>query len=524
MDDSTATTPSLPEQPKVTSTEEWQRISPIAMLYFLLGFLKILASNFVYMIPAIMMGYSSVLENPTLWLPVMFAVLFLLTCIAALKFYFFQYRLNNQNIEIRFGIIHKNHLNLPFSRIQNIKLEQPLYYRSFNYTCLQLDTAGSSKKEAKIVALKMDFAEQLKQEILASHTNPSESSVEQSSTTKESINAEKEKILNTRSLADLIIHGLSNNRVWIFIGGFAVFFDDISRAIGNSLTKLGINVEQLFSFANQPWWKIGFVAITLTIIILLFMALLSVFGSIITYYNFTLSKLDDRYIRRSGLFTRHEVSMKLSRLQMVVRQQDWLDMLLQRINLKFEQSNAGLQHLQASTLSHKIIVPSVKPEECQGLIDDVYPDNQMASTHYSGISKRFLLRHIAYKLLPLYIIISAFFYLITKPVFIAVTLPIFILLSGLIIMRWRRWGYSKDDNYIYIRSGIFGVDYTCFPLYKIQQTQFIQSLFLKRHGLSQVNFVLASGKISIPFITQQAAYELINQSLLCVEESKRSWM
>jgi len=38
------------------------------------------------------------------------------------------------------------------------------------------------------------------------------------------------------------------------------------------------------------------------------MMLFSVTGAIFSFYGYTLSKVEGRYIRRSGLFTKHEVS------------------------------------------------------------------------------------------------------------------------------------------------------------------------------------------------------------------------
>jgi len=514
-----------------TNTEQqWQRISPIALIYFMVAIVKNLIGNFIYIIPAIIAGYSHLKENPTLWFPIFIVVVCLLITSIFLTFYFFQYRLTNQHIEIKSGVFARKHINLPFDRIQNVKLEQPIYYRPFNSTCLILDTAGSNKQEAKVVAINIDFAEHLKQQILAVHKttadqfstdtkdlNPQEHS-------KDEANAQTEIVLNKRNLSDLIIHGLSNNRVWIFLAGLAPFFDNIARSVDNWLTGLGINTEQLFSIADKSWWQISFYALTLTFLILLPITLFSVFGAIISFYDFTLSKLGDRYIRRSGLLTKHEVTMKLSRLQMVIRQQDWLDILLKRINVKFEQNQAPGQNLQAGAQNNKIIIPSVRENECRALINDVYPDNNLLNITFNPISKRYLKRNLGYILLPIYVALVSFFIYVDKPQIIAWLTPFFAFVTLLIVMKWRRWGYAKDENYIYVRKGAFGVDYYCFPLFKVQQSQFKQSVFLRKHQLCTVQFILASGSVAIPYINQQSGYELIDSSLYQVEQSKRSWM
>jgi putative membrane protein len=509
------------------NTQDWQRISPIAILYFLVKFIIGLLSNIVVLLPALYIGYDNFMAHPHLWAPIALGLLAVVMISIFLSFYFFQYRLYGDHIEIRSGVISKKYVNLPFSKIQNVKLEQPVYYRPFGFTCLQLDTAGSAKQEAKVVALKIDFAEQLKKEILAQHQLASSAPTPINDDTDNSSSSHEhpdEVTLNTRSISDLVIHGLTNNRIWIFLGGLAPFFDDFGRYIIEFFHGLGIDLEKIFTFADKPMWQIGLYALTLTFIILLPFTLFSIAGSIITFYNFTLSKVGDRYIRRSGLLTKYEVIMRLSRLQMVVRQQDWLDVLLKRINLKFEQSNSAISQFQANAQNSSIIVPSILPDECLSLIDNVYPENKMMSIDYQRISKRFLLRNLGFILTPIFIALSIFFFTVDKANVLLTITPIYLFISLLIYMRWLRWGFAKDDKFIYIRKGYFGIDYYCFPIYKTQQVQFKQSWFQQRHQLCSIRFVLAAGAQDIPFIEQGVGYQLLDIALYQVESSRKSWM
>ncbi|NQZ86266.1 MAG: PH domain-containing protein [Colwellia sp.] len=509
------------------STQDWQRISPIAIIYFLAKFIVGFLSNIVVFLPALYLSYDNFIAHPHLWLPIGLGIITLIGLSTFLSFYFFQYRLYQDHIEIRSGVISKTYVNLPFAKIQNVKLEQPIYYRPFGFTCLQLDTAGSAKQEAKVVALKVEFAEQLKKEILAQHKIATSAALDDKTddtNTSTSDEQNSEVILNTRSISDLIIHGLTNNRIWIFLGGLAPFFDDFGRYIVEFFNGLGIDLEKFLTFADKPMWQIGLYAVTLTFIILLPFTLFSVVGSIITFYNYTLSKVGDRYIRRSGLLTKYEVIMRLSRLQMVVRQQDWLDVILKRINLKFEQSNNALNQYQTGAENSRIIVPSINPSECLALIDDVYPENKMMSVNYQRISKRFLLRNLGYILTPIFVLLAISVVIGDKANLLMAIIPGYLLFSLLIYMRWLRWGYAKDDNFIYIRKGYFGVDYYCFPIYKTQQVQFKQSWFQKRHQLSSVRIVLAAGPQDIPFIKQALAYQLLDTTIYQVESSRKSWM
>ena len=376
-----------------TTTEEyrdkWLKLSPVAIIYFAIQFIKNTASNFVYLIPALVVGYQKLADNIVSILIGVAGILVFIAVSALVKFYFYQYRITGQRAQIHSGVFQKKHIDLPFERIQNIRFEQPIYYRFTDHVCMLLDTAGSSKAEAKIIALPKSVAETLKQEILLfkSHTSDTESQTETEQ------QHDQETVLNTRSVRDLVIHGLASNRIWIVLGALAPFFNAISEQVIEGIESFGVDVEALMSSTQYAMWQYILVIASATFIIVALLALISVIGSVITFYDFRLTRSGDRYIRRNGLFTRHEVAMRLRRLQMIVYQQNWLDRLLQRVNLKFEQLNSSVERHSASTAGGKIMVPSVTLSEAEELARDAWPEHQMGSIKFHPISKRLMVRN-----------------------------------------------------------------------------------------------------------------------------------
>jgi putative membrane protein len=517
-------------------TDDWQVLSPVAILYFTASIFRHLFGNIIYLIPALAVSYKSVLEHPYIWLPGILMAFLLLMLFAFVSFKVYRYRLTEGNIEIRSGIFSKKHLNLPFSRVQNVKIEQPIYYRFTGHACLQLDTAGSAKSEAKLIALKLDFAQKLKtliqNQVPYNTVDTHQSNILANSAELRVYAADKlqqqERVLNHRKLSDLVIHGITSNRIWIFLGGLAPFYDNIFNAINEWLGALGVDLAELFSLQTHSLFEVGLYVLSLTMLIVLILVGFSVIGAIVSFYGYTLSKLDDKYIRRSGLFTKHEVSMRLSRLQMIVQKQDWLDVLLKRINLKFEQTNSFSQNQSSSAANGKIIVPSIKPDESQALINDAYPQNSLnnliSNNQFAPISKRFILRNVVFILMPMWLIIMN---ATIRNDNLTASVSVSILFAGLcalIVLRWKRWGIARDEQFVYLRKGLLGVDYYCFPTYKVQQTQFKQNLLMKRRQLATVKFVLASGMLKVPMIPEKLAYQLIDESLYQVESCHKSWM
>jgi putative membrane protein len=99
-----------------------------------------------------------------------------------------------------------------------------------------------------------------------------------------------------------------------------------------------------------------------------------------------------------------------------------------------------------------------------------------------------------------------------------------IVLTGLIWLRWKRWGFAYTDDYIYIRKGLLGVDRYCIPTHKIQRVAISQSYWMRRSKVASIKFYLASGGYSIPLIDETIAKQLQSVILYQIESQARSWM
>jgi putative membrane protein len=209
---------------------------------------------------------------------------------------------------------------------------------------------------------------------------------------------------------------------------------------------------------------------------------------------------------------------------MLIRKQDGIDRVFQRCHLSFSQNAAYGENKGGSNEAAKIMVPALTSSECQQLIDDVYPDNHLKNIEFQPIHRYFLLRYAVYFWLPLCIIVGVLAMLSGK-IILASCMPVIWLLGvAAITLRWQRWGIAYDERYMYVRSGWIGVQYRIFPSYKIQQTQFKQSIFMRRRHLAAAKFVLASGSIIIPMLHEKLAYALVDRALYQAEATRRSWM
>lgn len=521
----------IDEKLATMQTEEWSRVSPLAILYFFAKTIYVLVNSvLIYSIPALAASYSTIKEQP---IYLVIAVLVLLSVILLFsigKYWFYYYKFTGDRVEIKQGIFKKSHMDLPFSKIQNVKIVQPIYYRFNQYSFIELDTAGSAQQEAKIVALPLLLAESFKQMILQiKEDEPQSDNCDDTDAHTKGSNSRKEVLLNERSLMDLIIHGISNNRVWIFLGFLAPFYNSIGENVGAILGAIGLDIVAYLDYESQSMGLFLLHVLSIVMIIMLVIVSFSVIGSIFVFYNYKLSRLGERYIRRSGLLTKHEVSMRLSRIQIAVQQQDWLDMLIRRTNLRFEQNtslpNGGAQAGNINNAS-KLIVPSITPSESAVLIQNAFDVKQFKDIEFLRISKRFIVRVLAFPIFPILGLISTLV-IIGSELNIGVwsfLIALNTLVLCLVYLRWWRWGYHFSDGFVYIRKGLFGVNYYVFPVGKTQQIKFKQSLFMKPKKLADVQYVLASGSHRVPFVPESIARLQVDEALLVIAKDKPAWM
>lgn len=533
------------EEPKlkVETGDEWQRLSLISILYFTIRNFTNSAQVLIYTIPALAISFNiwDNLLSPEVLIGA--GILFLSTSVSGvISFLMYKFRVHNQHVEIHHGVFQRRYTNLPLWRIQNVKIERPFYYRPFGYALVVLDTAGSGKEEAKIVAVPEDYAEALKKQVLyekALHDEgdldclPNEDlSDEQSSsfptprTRTKAIDSShsNEEVLNRRFVKDIIIHGITNNRVWIILGAAAPFYDDVFGLVSEWLADKGLQLNQLVGEQTVAWWQFGLYAFVILMMLMALVALLSVGGALFTFYGYTLSRTGDRYIRRSGLLNKLEVSMRASRIQMITAKQDWLDKILKRVNLYFEQNSTAGQQMQELMSPNKLIVPSVTEDEAFALSQEVMPGCDLRGQDYQTISKRF----ITFWLLAGWTLPFITFFTIgavsSHLDIMLGSLVVFSAVSLLLTLRWWRWGIAYDSKYVYIRRGRIGIDYQCFEPYKAQQVIVKQSVFMKRRKQATVKFVLASGAVTVPFLPEDYVNKLADSVLFEVESTRRSWM
>ena len=415
----------------------WSAVAPIGIVYFIQQFIVIVLNNVFYMLPILFVLWDKIKANPWIAVLIFAGILGLVIGFAVLSFVFFRYRLFEGSVEVKSGIIFKKHINLPFNRIQNVKIEQPFYYRPFGYASLAFDSGGSLSQEARLIALRLDSAQRLRKQIseIAVDTERTEVTEERLEHAPNVAAPQDETVLNTRSIGDLAMHGITSNRVYLLLAFAAPFVDEIIEYFSGEFEGWGLNIQS--HIEHDPTWQIGLYVLGLFLLFLGIMTVLSIIGAIILFWGFTLSKTQEKFIRRSGLINRHEVAVPISRIQVAIMKQDWLDTLFGRVNLRLDQLNAQANVANPEALANKLMVPSVFVFQCRDILAHVFPEHQLHNTAFLSIKKMFITRFVLWLVLPITLGLTVLFAYHDDPNWWILWLTP-IALTALIWLRWRR--------------------------------------------------------------------------------------
>ena len=495
----------------------WIRLSAWCVLHNIARSLKRLLSSVYALIPV---AYGLLrLDSVVITMSVVLGAVALVILYAVLRHLLFSYRVTDDSILVREGVVFKKQLDLAFARVQNVKLEHPFYFRPLGLVTMKIDGAGSSGEEVHLPALEAEEAQAIRREILARRAASTDRRIPDADDGNTVAKAadDQAKLLITRSLPDLVLHGLTNNRAWIILAGVGAVYGQFFESIHGYLNNLGIDLSKIID--EQSIKMLILMSFSAFILSVILVATLSMLGAIFSYYGFTLHGTSKSLTVQRGLFTKHEIHVQKSRIQNIYFRQDWLDLVLGRVNLIFEQ----ISHSAERSTDSKLLVPTITVSQALELSREVLPLPDFKALDFTSVSMRYFSKRAAifscaYPVLSvLLVVIEGWWIIVCVP-------PVWCLHMVFLFMSWKRRGIAIDRDIAVVRQGIIGIDYIVIPAYKQQNLRLTQSFLMKRHGLANIALSVASRTARVPFLDRDFARQVVDLCLYQTESTNRSWM
>lgn len=488
------------------------RQSKVAILLLVVKFYKAIIRGILPLVAVFVFGAK---DNRALYIYIAIAVVSVIVFVMAiLSYYRFYFRLEDGELYIEKGVFKKTKLNIPFERIQTVNFEQNVLLQIFGKYKVEVDTAGSAKKEFTFDALDKDIAEELRTYILQ---RKSETQIQTSSNEEKYYEESLEEVSDnifSLSLGNLFKVGITENH--LKAGGWLIAVVGYTFSLFNDV---GIEIEDEIE-RNVKGINLDFVYLVITAIcILLLFVLISVIRTSLKHFNLKLDRINNGFKIHSGLLNRKEYSAPDNKIQKIA----WGDNPLRRI---FGIFIVFLKQAKSIETDNKksLNLPVIGKENVNKILHYLYGEELNEEMHEFGISRHFFIRGFIYFiLLPTLIGISLGIYLGNKWLIIGLSIY-FVYFTIIRYVQWRKSGFLLNNKFLRRKKGVYGNYHEIIPWYKVQSVELNQSIYQRRYDLANLVIHTAAGSTILPYIELQQAQKLRDYALYISETDRREWM
>lgn len=380
----------------------------------------------------------------------------------------FTYQVVDGELRVKQGIFIRKKLYLSQDRIQVIDISAGVIQRIFGLVSLEVKTAGSTSKEAKIDAITRTEAERLKR--LLRNPAQAEEEVEQK--------IEARKVYHM-SIKELVVAASTSGNLGITLSIVGGFYSQIDQVIDE---------EQMFNFIERVMpSSIGASLVLSTLLFILIVSwILSFLGSFIKYFDFKLTVKDEELIIRRGLFEQKHLTIPFNRVQAIQIKEDLLRQPLGYASIILESAGYGEEQLNSTTL-----YPLIRKDEVGAFLKEVLPEYHAsveAVCPPKVALRRYLLRMVW---LSLFVIIPTWIFVPYGMYSLFLLVPA--LLLGYVQYRDAKIGISQESDTLLMQTRLLGRKTAVVKKYRVQAARTQQNPFQRRLGLVNYGLTVTSG-------------------------------
>lgn len=477
-------------------------------------------------------------------LVILFMAIILITAlITVLRWYKNVYYISDNFIVMRSGILVIKRREIPFNKVQTINISQNILQRIFSLASLKIDTGNSSMNTSEVsIKIKRSEAESMKETILgvrkkyeqleismekkdqvnsendtdnaegsmegitadcmAGNTSDSTAGCIASSTadrmTKSKVNLKVNRKSDTAAKqytitnSELLAAGLTSNAVFAglaFLGSiYAMLNDYLASMLENSMESLSRFIGDV-NFSNMALSRIILFIVAILFVFLIFSFVLSILGTYVKYYGFTVKREDRNIVISYGLFEKKNYIIPSAKIKALYIRQNLLRQLMGLYAINVESIGYGNEKGEEA-----ILFPIARIGRKVKIISELLPE-YMFEEQMMRVPKAALRRFfISSAMLPLLVCIG-----LTAGLSYGwlsfILLPVFIL-NG--FLEYKNSAVGINDSLLCMNNGSFTKCISLVAISNIQSATDRSNIIQRRSGLFNYRISIQSnvfGKI-----------------------------
>jgi uncharacterized membrane protein YdbT with pleckstrin-like domain len=437
--------------------------------------------------------------------------------VAYLKYLNFTFYLDDKNVEfvINEGILNKTKTSIQLNKIQQVNINQSLLQRIIGVYELDVDTAGSNKKEGKIKAISHPLALALKARLMENEKIEADAEKpEMASQTKTA----GERPFMSISFLSLLKVGITSNYVKS-LGLILAFFATVYENSKSFVTSSDFDEKKLDAYLD----KSGAVQSVASIIFLLLVSILiiNLVRVIFRYFGYKIARQNGSLLLSFGLLSTKSTIIKPEKVQIVTITRNFFQKKMNILELKIKQATSGGKEERKSIIE----IPGCNERESNEILNLLF-----LKTPEKGIMLKPNFRKLVFMIFLSILLPLTGFLVITKYIeprflYFAYMLPLYVLFVGSIVyFGFRNNRLFVNDNFIIKQSGAWDVDNKIIEIGKIQAITTSQLFWHKSADIGSVTIHTAGGNIAFQLGNYSKIKQYVNLWLYELETSNSNWM
>jgi len=404
---------------------------------------------------------------------------------ALIRYFTFTYRIEGGELITSQGVLSRTERHIPLARVQDVRMEQGLVHRWLSVTDVQIETAGGRGAEAVLSVLSRSEAERLRQAVFEAARAAVPSMAGQPAVAGPALPAE---IIRQLSLRDVTLLGLTSNHaasaIVILFAGWQLV-DDVLPAGFREWVAAAVagNVEHwVQEGVSGRWLILGSVAV----LALLIGMLISVAGSIVLFYGFTLSRRGEDLHRAYGLFTRRASSLPRRRIQLLKIEEPWLRRLLRLATIRADSAGSAPTQQEGDKSGRDVLLPVARREELEVLLPVFLPGLAEDPADWRRVD-RCAIRRSMKKALLVCLALAILSFALQRHALALWPLLLILPSYALNVQSYRHLGYALGARHFFTRKGWLDRATHIVPIRNAQTVVIRQTPFDRRYRVATVH-------------------------------------
>jgi putative membrane protein len=449
---------------------------------------------------------------------VVFASIGLVSYLKYLNFTFFLDAENGEFI-ITDGIFNKTKTTIQLRKIQQVNINQSFIQKIIGVYELDVDTAGSAKKEGAIKAISHELALELKSRLLENEIekNSSESAGFSFEETEEKTQEAELPFIKISFLTLLKVGITSNYERSIAL--LLLFFTTIYENLHNFGDEKDAYKERVGSYIDE---NLVFQTIVFSVVFLFGVVLvINVFRIVFKYFDYKITRQKGSLLLSFGLLNTKSTIIKPEKVQITTITSNFFQKKMGVLELKIKQATSGQQEERKSAIE----IPGCSTLENEAILKLLFQ-----KIPEKGLMLEPNFRKLGFSVfltigLPLIGFLS--FGNWVKPAILEFSylVLVYVVLVGLIqFFKFRNNRLYVNDDFIIKQSGAWDISNEIIEPSKIQAITTSQLFWHKKIDIGSITLHTAGGNIAFQLGNFTKIKHYVNLWLYKIETSDSNWM